>query len=280
MADTRTAAGWRRGPPAKSECVCAAAKRVSTAMQALVLPALLAQARQGECSSRSQASRPQVTSQGRTAGVRLGPKAAAAVPAASRSFRIHAQTAKGPARGVTADVEDNNGPQWEVIQLREDEDGRDAGGEDGKRSMPAEMRCFDRAKVYIKAGDGGNGATAFRREAQVAMGGPAGGNGGALVDGGSRGTASVVAAVVVSTACVTATARGRAASPLLFKPHVSASAGNGGSVWVVGDASMTSLGVFRKQAGPTSLTLAAPHLARAGRLHFRSSRQKTAPRRV
>ena len=37
---------------------------------------------------------------------------------------------------------------------------------------------IDYAKVYIKAGDGGNGAVAFRREKYVPKGGPAGGNGG------------------------------------------------------------------------------------------------------
>lgn len=37
---------------------------------------------------------------------------------------------------------------------------------------------IDRAKVYVKSGDGGNGAVSFRREKYVPLGGPDGGDGG------------------------------------------------------------------------------------------------------
>ena len=40
------------------------------------------------------------------------------------------------------------------------------------------MKFIDEAKIFVKAGDGGNGIATFRREKYIPMGGPNGGDGG------------------------------------------------------------------------------------------------------
>lgn len=48
----------------------------------------------------------------------------------------------------------------------------------GIRRKRVKMKFIDEAKIYVKAGDGGNGVATFRREKYIPMGGPDGGDGG------------------------------------------------------------------------------------------------------
>lgn len=64
---------------------------------------------------------------------------------------------------------------------------------EAQKKVLLSMRFIDRVRILVRAGDGGNGAVAWRREAHVVNGGPAGG------DGGRGGSVTLVADGHLST---------------------------------------------------------------------------------